>query len=403
MRSGNLWRVALSENWRRAGFGLYVHWPFCQAKCPYCDFNSHVSAQIDQQVWKRAYLAELDRVGALTRGRRLDSVFFGGGTPSLMAAETVAAILDRAAHWWQLGSDIEITLEANPSSAEASRFSGYAAAGVNRLSMGIQALNDHDLKRLGRLHSAAEARRAFDLARSLFTRVSFDLIYGRQDQSLSQWEKELDEALRLSVDHLSLYQLTIEPGTAFGDRFARGRLRGLPNETLSADMYTLTQDLCDSHAMSAYEVSNHARKGSESRHNLIYWRSGDWAAIGPGAHARLTLAGTRKSAETWLQPGTWLTAVSTGTCESSLVDLHPHDVAGEYIMMGMRLNEGIDLDILYSYGDFAPRSDVLDELKSLGMVTRDGNRLRTTPQGRLLLNSVIEKLLPDAVSDGKTT
>ena len=241
------------EDWRSGGFGLYLHWPFCQSKCPYCDFNSHVSAQIDQKRWQAAYLSEIDRIGADTKGRILHTVFFGGGTPSLMDPELVAAILTRVRATWPMSNDAEITLEANPSSVEAGRFRAYRDAGVNRISMGIQALNDADLKALGRLHSVAEAKRSFAIARGCFDRVSFDLIYARQNQTLADWRAELGRALSMAVDHLSLYQLTIEDGTAFGARYAAGGLKGLPEDELSADLYALTQDLCDAAGMPAYD------------------------------------------------------------------------------------------------------------------------------------------------------
>ncbi|MCL4155215.1 UNVERIFIED_CONTAM: hypothetical protein GTU68_030977, partial [Idotea baltica] len=266
--------------------GVYIHWPFCQAKCPYCDFNSHVSSNVDQTAWVRAYLSELDRLAELTPNRIVSTVFFGGGTPSLMLPDTVAAIIERVRQNWRCTNDIEVNLEANPTSVEASRFRGFQQAGVNRISMGIQALNDQDLKLLGRLHSVAEAQKAFDIARNIFDRVSFDLIYARQNQSAAEWEAELTQALGMAVDHLSLYQLTIEEGTAFGDRFARGGLRGLPTDDLSADLYELTQSITSDHGFSAYEVSNHAKTGQESRHNLVYWRGGDYVGVGPGAHGR---------------------------------------------------------------------------------------------------------------------
>ncbi|MEL7257722.1 MAG: radical SAM family heme chaperone HemW, partial [Pseudomonadota bacterium] len=265
----------MTDDWRHGGFGLYVHWPFCESKCPYCDFNSHVQTKIDQKEWLKAYLEEIDRYGSLLSDRLLNSVFFGGGTPSLMQPELVEAILNRIRKTWRTANDIEVTLEANPSSVEAGRFAKFAEAGVNRVSLGVQALNDSDLKRLGRLHSADDARKALIIAQSVFDRVSFDLIYARQDQTLSAWKAELHDAISLAGDHLSLYQLTIEPGTAFGDRHARGLLRGLPSEDISADMFELTQEICASAGFNAYEVSNHAKPGAESRHNLIYWRYGD--------------------------------------------------------------------------------------------------------------------------------
>ena len=292
----------MSEDWRHGGFGLYIHWPFCEAKCPYCDFNSYVSPDIDDNVWEAALIAELDRHAELTQGRLLNSIFFGGGTPSLMPPAMVGNLIARALEHWVPANDIEITLEANPSSVEASRFAGFQAAGVNRISMGIQALNDPDLKRLGRLHSVSEAMTALKIAKKSFGRVSFDLIYARQDQLLSQWHKELDEAILLSDGHLSLYQLTIEPGTAFGFRAEAGKLRGLPDENLSADMFDLTNEVCAAAGLQAYEVSNYATKGLESRHNIIYWRGGDYIGIGPGAHGRLTSSGQRVATQTALAP-----------------------------------------------------------------------------------------------------
>ncbi|NNL17359.1 MAG: coproporphyrinogen III oxidase, partial [Boseongicola sp.] len=321
----------------RPGFGLYVHWPFCQAKCPYCDFNSHVTAKIDHSAWVSAYLSEIRRLGAETEGRVLDSVFFGGGTPSLMAPETVDAILNEARAVWRPSNDMEITLEANPTSVEAGKFRAFRDAGVNRVSVGLQALRDHDLKALGRLHSAEEGRLAFDVARETFERVSFDLIYARQNQSLEAWRSELKEALSLAADHLSLYQLTVEPGTAFAERFARGGLRGLPDEDVSADMYALTQDLTGEAGLIGYETSNHAIPGAESRHNLIYWSNGDWVGIGPGAHGRLTLGGVRYATEAPKMPGAWLAAVRNGTGQEGREALSSSEVREEAVMMGLRL------------------------------------------------------------------
>lgn len=384
-----------AEDWRNGGFGLYVHWPFCQAKCPYCDFNSHVTAKIDQNDWVRAYLAELDRLSEQLSGRVLNSIFFGGGTPSLMQPETVAAVISRAREIWPFANDIEISLEANPGSVEAGRFGGYRDAGVNRVSMGIQALNDADLRRLGRIHSVAEARAAFDIARSCFDRVSFDLIYARQGQTLAAWQAELREALSMAIDHLSLYQLTIEEGTAFGDRYARGKLRNLPADDTAADMYQATQEICAAHGMHGYEISNHAQPGAESRHNQIYWRYGDYAGIGPGAHGRLTLNGVRHATETHLAPGAWLQAVAAGNGESLREALASEDAASEYLMMGMRLSEGLDMA---RYTQLAGRDlpqARLRGLADLGMVTISGDRLSATDQGRAVLNAVLRELLVD--------
>jgi putative oxygen-independent coproporphyrinogen III oxidase len=371
-------------------FGLYVHWPFCQSKCPYCDFNSHVADHIDQDRWARAYLAEIDRVGALTPGRLLRTVFFGGGTPSLMHPDLVAAILDRIRANWTIANDWEVTLEANPGSVEAGRFQGYRDAGVNRISMGIQALNDDDLRRLGRLHSVAEARAAFDIARSLFHRVSFDLIYARQDQPLNVWETELRQALSMAIDHLSLYQLTIEDGTAFADRFRRGGLKGLPNEDLSADMFSLTRAICAEMGLPAYEVSNHARAGAESQHNLIYWRGHDYAGIGPGAHGRLPLHGIRTATVALRQPGAWLQAVEkSGSGDEAPAALTPADTASEYAMMGLRLAEGVDLARLAGHLHAAQLANLVAD----GLIWHANARIGATEPGMLVLNHVIRQLL----------
>ncbi len=395
MPCANSLRPVLIEDWRHGGFGLYTHWPFCEAKCPYCDFNSHVSRQIDQTRWRDAYLKEIDRVGALTRGRVLDTVFFGGGTPSLMDPETVHAILERVRRTWPMRNDPEITLEANPSSVEARRFRGYAEAGVNRVSLGVQALNDDDLRLLGRLHSVAEARQAFDIARDHFDRVSFDLIYARQNQSLAQWEAELREALSMAVDHLSMYQLTIEQGTAFGDRYNAGKLRGLPEDDVSADMYERTQEICEAAGLPAYEVSNHARPGAESRHNLIYWRYGDYVGIGPGAHGRLTLNGQKIATEAWKSPDAWLKNVDQATPDRVHRSVSSQDAVGELIMMGLRVNDGIDIERIRQFGPHAGFDAAVQELTDLGMLQIADGRIQTTPSGRMVLNAVVERLLPD--------
>ena len=383
------------KDWLNGGFGLYVHWPFCQAKCPYCDFNSHVSREIDESAWVRAYLAEIERVATETPGRVLNAIFFGGGTPSLMAPETVAAVIGAARRHWPFANDIEITLEANPGSVEAGRFAGYRDAGVNRISMGVQALNDADLRRLGRLHSVAEARVAFDIARDCFDRVSFDLIYARQDQTLDDWRAELTAALEMALDHLSLYQLTIEPNTAFGDRYKAGKLRGLPEDDLSADMYFTTQEVCAAHGLPAYEVSNHARPGAESRHNLIYWRYGDYAGIGPGAHGRLSLDSGRFATESLRNPGAWLAAVQKESGESARARLNPQDVANEYLMMGIRLTEGLDMDRFEKLAGCPLPAEKVAYLMELGMIEINGARLTATDQGRPVLNAIIRELLTD--------
>lgn len=383
----------MTEDWHKGGFGIYVHWPFCESKCPYCDFNSHVAADIDESRWVRAYLSELDRYAELLPGRVLTSVFFGGGTPSLMAPETVAAVMERIRHHWPVRNDFEVTLEANPGSVEAGRFQGYAEAGVNRVSLGVQALDDDDLRRLGRLHSVKEALDAFEVARKRFDRVSFDLIYARQGQTLAQWEAELTRALNLAVDHLSLYQLTVEPGTAFGDRYERGRLKGLPDEDLSADMYQATQLRCEDAGFSAYEVSNHARNGAESRHNLIYWRYGDYIGIGPGAHGRVTIGGKRLATETPLMPGKWLEMADSGNGESLRRGLSPRDQGEEFLMMGLRLREGLDLDRYTRLCGEPPDARVLSYLEEIGMILHEGQTVRVTEGGRIVLNAVIKEFL----------
>ncbi len=352
-------------------------------------------AQIDQRAWADAYVSEIARIGAETEGRVLRSVFFGGGTPSLMDPDVVDAILTKIRATWPIANDIEVTLEANPTSVEAGRFAGYRDAGVNRVSMGVQALNDADLKALGRLHSASEAMQAFDIARSVFDRVSFDLIYARQGQTLKDWEAELRQALGLAVDHLSLYQLTIEDGTAFGDRYAAGKLRGLPDDDVAADMYALTQDVCEDTGFAGYEVSNHARHGCESTHNKIYWKYGDYAGIGPGAHGRLTLRGTRFATEAPRAPAAWLSQVrQTGNGDLCRDVLSLDDQFSEFLLMGMRLRDGV------SVARFSQLSDnilinKINGLVEIGMLEYNTETLLLTPQGYPVLNAVLRKLLED--------
>ncbi|MEM7470581.1 MAG: radical SAM family heme chaperone HemW [Pseudomonadota bacterium] len=375
-----------------AGFGLYIHWPYCQAKCPYCDFNSHVVAKIDQDRWAKAYLSELDRAARETDGRVIDTVFFGGGTPSLMDPKLIDQIMDRIRRNWSLANNFEATMEANPSSVEATRFTAYRYAGIDRVSLGVQALNDPDLKALGRLHSVTEARAALEIAQSTFDRVSFDLIYARQNQTPKDWEAELTEALSFGTDHLSLYQLTIEDGTAFGDRFAAGKLRGLPNEDHAANMFEITQSLTDAAGLPAYEVSNHARPGQESRHNLIYWRGGDYIGIGPGAHGRLTIGANRYATETELQPLIWLNAVDAGTGEQTRERITAEDQLSEYLMMSLRTNEGALFTRL-------PESFIenyiikINGLEDLSLIKRTDISLTVPPRKRVLLNAILKELL----------
>lgn len=385
--------AAAAEDWRAGGFGLYIHWPFCQAKCPYCDFNSHVAATIDEPRWERAFLAEIDRCAELTDGRVLGSVFFGGGTPSLMAPRTVHAILERVRRRWRVANDLEVTLEANPTSVEAGRFAGYADAGVNRVSLGVQALDDGDLRRLGRLHTAAEARAAFEIARAQFARVSFDLIYARQDQAPAAWRSELRTALAMAVDHLSLYQLTVEPGTAFAARHAAGKLAGLPDEDRAVALWEITQEACAEAGLPAYEISNHAREGAQSRHNLVYWRYGDYAGIGPGAHGRLTLGGQRHATETHRMPARWLGAVETaGHGETARVPISARDQAEEYALLAMRLTEGLDRARLEALRGAPIPEEALDALRQDGLVESTGPRIFATDRGRLLLDHLIARL-----------
>jgi oxygen-independent coproporphyrinogen-3 oxidase len=379
------------------GFGLYVHWPFCLSKCPYCDFNSHVRESIDHARWRAALLAELDHYADETAGRALGSIFFGGGTPSLMEPATVTAVIDRAALRWQFADDIEITLEANPSSVEAARFTGYRAAGVNRVSLGVQSLDDAALKGLGRRHDAAEARTAVALAHRLFDRVSFDLIYTRPGQTPEAWRAELSEALAMAGEHLSLYQLTIEPNTAYESAFRQGRLV-MPDEDSAAALYELTQELMEAAGRPAYEISNHARPGAESRHNLTYWRYGDYVGIGPGAHGRLTLGGEKMATRQHRAPEAWLAAVETaGHATRTREAVAPQERAAEMLMMGLRLAEGVSraafraetgMDLIEAVDGAA-----LARLADVGYVTLDDTALRATSEGRQRLDAVLAALL----------
>lgn len=382
------------EDWQNAGFGVYVHWPFCMHKCPYCDFNSHVSREVDQNSWREALLSDIRKSAAELPGRTVNTVFFGGGTPSLMPPETVAAVIEEIGKVWKLSPDAEISLEANPTSVEAGRFAGYADAGVNRVSMGIQSLRDADLKALGRMHSVSEARAAFNTARKQFERVSFDLIYARQGQSVDAWEAELNEAIDMAVDHLSLYQLTIEAGTRFGDMHARGKLRDMPSDTVATDMYFRTQEVCEKHGLPAYETSNHARIGSESRHNLIYWRYGDYVGVGPGAHGRITVGENKLATETYADPDTWLKMVNTnGWGRKSIEVVSGQDQASEYLMMSLRLTEGSNLDRYAALNGSALNAEGLSDMIGAGFVSRESGVIRTTIKGRPLLNAVLRQLM----------
>jgi oxygen-independent coproporphyrinogen-3 oxidase len=377
------------ENWRRGGFGLYVHWPFCEAKCPYCDFNSHVTDLVDETLWKETLLADLERLREATAGRTLSTIFFGGGTPSLMPPAIVASIIDRAGDIWAYADDLEVSLEANPSSVEAKRLREFRAAGVNRVSLGLQALDDVSLRLLGRRHTADEGKSALWKARESFDRVSLDLIYARQGQTMGSWEAELTEALEMAAGHLSLYQLTIEPGTVFERRKRAGRLSGLPDDDLSADMFDLTRDICRNSGLIDYETSNYARPGQECRHNLIYWRGGDWGAIGPGSHGRITDDGQRLASEAHSLPKRWLEAVTRG--ESSLIGVSvvpPLDRVEEYCLMAIRLREGIDLEHVRDLGYSIGASAAIDG----GLAEVSGSRLQATEAGRPLLNTILGSL-----------
>ncbi|MFZ0693594.1 MAG: radical SAM family heme chaperone HemW [Alphaproteobacteria bacterium] len=385
------------------GFGLYIHWPFCRAKCPYCDFNSHVRDDVNERRFRDALLTELDHFASVTPRRTLTSIFFGGGTPSLMSEETVGSLIAGAAKHWRLPPDIEITLEANPNSAEAGRFEGYRNAGVNRLSIGVQALDDRALAFLGRLHGADEAFRALETAAKIFPRFSFDLIYARPEQSLDAWRAELSRALALGSDHLSLYQLTLEEGTSFYTRAARGEF-AIPDPDQAATFYEITQEMTEAAGVPAYEISNHARPGQESRHNLVYWRYQDYVGVGPGAHGRLTTPLATKTAfRQERAPETWLAAVTRAghaTCE--IVELSPSERIAEMLMMGLRLREGISEQAFRdeSGSTFAEVLDrralddlIAGEFLDYDVIQADRGTLRATAAGRLVLNAVLAKLL----------
>jgi len=366
---------------------LYVHWPFCVSKCPYCDFNSHVRATVDQEQWRASLLADLAHEVAMLPGRRLGSIFFGGGTPSLMPPATVAALLDAAERAWGFDDGIEITLEANPSSVEAARFAELAAAGVNRVSLGLQSFDDAALRFLGRAHGASEGLAALDVAQTVFPRVSFDLIYALPGQGLAAWTAELERAIALGTEHLSLYQLTVEPGTRFATDAAAGRLT-VPDGDAAADLFEATRAMTAAAGLAAYETSNHARPGAQSRHNLTYWRYGDYAGIGPGAHGRRgPLATVRRK-----KPENWLAAVArNGHGLESEEPLSPATRATEALLMGLRLTEGVDLDRITALAGGREPVDrsAIDRLADQGLVATEGSRLRVTEAGALLLDAIL--------------
>jgi oxygen-independent coproporphyrinogen-3 oxidase len=375
---------------------VYIHWPFCRSKCPYCDFNSHVRDRIDAARWQRALLADLDRQAEMAADREVVSIFFGGGTPSLMPPETAAALITRVKSLWPVAPDLEVSLEANPNSAEAERFAAFAAAGVNRLSLGVQALDPAALKFLGRGHSRDEAIAAIALARETFARYSFDLIYARPGQSVAAWEAELDEALALAGEHLSLYQLTIEPGTAFGNRAGRGEILSADEDTAAA-LYEATQERLAAAGLPAYEISNHARLGAECRHNLAYWRYQDYLGIGPGAHGRVTQEGGKIASRQLRSPEAWLDAIErAGSALEEAAPIAADTALAEMVMMGLRLTEGIPrarIEALAGRGIEQVFGAALPRLIDGGFLILDAERLAATAAGRQRLNAVLAALL----------
>jgi oxygen-independent coproporphyrinogen-3 oxidase len=386
-------RSPLAHPTQDAGFGVYVHWPFCLAKCPYCDFNSHVrQAPPDQARYVAAFAAELAHMAGIAPGRTVTSIFFGGGTPSLMQPGTVAAILDAIAANWSVDTKVEVTLEANPTSVEASRFRGYKEAGVNRVSLGVQALNAADLKALGRLHTVEEAMQAVELASSIFGRISFDLIYARPGQSPEAWRRELSDALSRAAEHLSLYQLTFEPGTSFEALRRAGKITPISGEDARI-LYEITQELCTARGLPAYEVSNHARPGAECRHNLTYWRYGEYAGVGPGAHGRLVAPRGRQALATERRPEAWLDAVLArrhGVVEREV--LTSPQQGDEFLLMGLRLREGIDPARFAALSGTELAAERVEQLIGLGLLGRQDQRLRATPEGFLVLDALVADL-----------
>lgn len=378
-------------------FGVYIHWPFCKSKCPYCDFNSHVSESIDHEKWAASYLKEIDHVASMTKRRKVTSIFFGGGTPSLMKPETVAEIIDHIQKVWNIANDIEITLEANPTSIEAQKFKEFKQAGINRVSVGVQSLRDNDLKFLGREHSAKEALAALEIANDVFDRVSFDLIYARPEQSIKDWKIELEEAIKHAKGHLSLYQLTIEQGTPFYTQAARGEFR-VPEQDQAGEFYEVTQEVLDAANLPAYEISNHAAVGQESAHNMTYWRYGDYAGIGPGAHGRLTLEGKKFATRTHRAPDIWLDKVTGGGH-----GFHPFEEVSkderftEMMMMGLRLRSGIALENIHRETGQDWRNvlqqDKVQNLVNEGLLELTPTHIKPTPAGMQRLNGLLTYLL----------
>jgi putative oxygen-independent coproporphyrinogen III oxidase len=376
------------------GFGIYVHWPFCLSKCPYCDFNSHVrQAPVDEARYLSAFRQELAHRAALTPGRTVHSIFFGGGTPSLMNPATVGSILDAIGGHWAVEPDAEVTLEANPTSVEATRFQGYRAAGINRVSLGVQALNDADLRALGRLHTAEEALAAVKIAATHFERFSFDLIYARPGQTVEQWKAELHGAIDRAAEHLSLYQLTIEHDTMFEKLHKAGKLV-VPDADQARALWEVTQELTAARGLPAYEVSNHARPGAESRHNLVYWRYGEYAGVGPGAHGRILTSSGRRAQSTERHPEMWLTVVE-GEGHGLIADegLSAEEQGDEFLLMGLRLEEGIDPQRFEALAGRALDEGRIKSLIAEGMVERSSNgHLRVTREGFPVLDMVVADL-----------
>jgi putative oxygen-independent coproporphyrinogen III oxidase len=375
-------------------FGVYVHWPFCLSKCPYCDFNSHVRHQpIDEERFARAFEREIETIAARTPGREVTSIFLGGGTPSLMQPKTVGAILDSIGKHWNVAGDVEVSMEANPTSVDATRFQGYRAAGVNRVSLGVQALDDASLKSLGRLHSAREALDAVAIARKLFERYSFDLIYARPDQTAAMWTDELKLAISEAAEHLSLYQLTIEEGTPFFGLHAAGKLK-TPDEDMSRILYDVTQEVCAQAGLPSYEISNHARPGAQCRHNLVYWRGQEYAGVGPGAHGRLDIDGSRHAIATEKRPEAWLMRVEASGHGVTTDDiLNSEERADEFLLMGLRLGEGIDPERYKALSGRALDPDRIRILRDEGaIVVEENGRLRVTQEGFPVLDAVVADL-----------
>jgi len=375
-------------------FGVYVHWPFCLSKCPYCDFNSHVRhAPIDEERFSRAFALEIETTAARAPSREVSSIFLGGGTPSLMKPQTVGAILDAIGKHWRVARDVEVTLEANPTSVEAKRFRGYRSAGVNRVSLGVQALDDASLKALGRLHTAREALDAVAIARTAFDRYSFDLIYARPDQTPEMWADELKLAIAEAAEHLSLYQLTIEPETPFFGLHAAGKLK-TPDEATARALYDVTQEVCAQHGLPSYEISNHARAGAECKHNLVYWRGEEYAGIGPGAHGRLDLDGVRHAIATEKRPEAWLMRVEANGHGVITDDrLSSEERADEFLLMGLRLAEGIDPERYAMLSGRALDPRRIAVLREQGAIVVDANgRLRVTKSGFPVLDAVVADL-----------